>query len=361
MKIVPISLLAVLFFLVSPADGYGQARVSIDTSAIGMYWEVVDTLSSDRMPSKHLWEKMEKHPAYLQSQQSGNRMSFLKKVLPIVYKPSNARQLKALLAGEETPYQYFALHLINVQQKRQALNKYLHLGKFDDYKTAYQKSLAYLPEDIDEDKIDLTIYLALFEDNGFGGKVITIDLLHLYYRNHQENFDFFAHEFHHSLRSSSTGNTLYAPDTSTYYPIIQALNKLPLEGVASLLDKQKYFDEDYFSDTSNISSSQLATVQEFRALVANTPSNLYAIDSILVSDVPLVEKGKSIFQQLPWSGHAVGFYMSRAIEKELGRPQLIQAQYSCLDFCFLYQQAALKDASLYKFSDGAIAFLESIE
>ena len=88
-----------------------------------------------------------------------------------------------------------------------------------------------------------------------------MDLLHLLRGSKADNMDFFAHEFHHALRQKSKEYKVYAPANDRFDPVIQALNKIPLEGVASLLDKSKYFEPHYYQDTLK-STTQLATVKE---------------------------------------------------------------------------------------------------
>lgn len=336
-------------------------QVHIDSSAIPIFWEIADTLSTDHSPSAALWEKFATHPAYVQIQASGNRVSFLKKVLPLVFMPSKSEQLKKLLEGKESAFQYFAQHLVEVKAQRKELAKFLTEADFEDYKFAYRKSLSYLPLDIEEDQLQLNIYLALFEDNGFGGKVITMDLLHLLRGSPQENHDFFAHEFHHALRGHTQKHQVYTPTSNATYPIIEALNKIPLEGVASLLDKNKYFDQAYYGNTSAIHPNQKETIEEFQQLVAAAPTHLAQIDSILISTASPAEKRKKIFQQLPWSGHVIGFYMSSAIEKYRGQKMLVKAQYSCVRFFLQYQKATKKDESLYCFTKEAITALKALK
>lgn len=41
-----------------------RAQVQIDTSAVGVFWEIVDTLLIDKEPSDKLWLKFSNHPAY---------------------------------------------------------------------------------------------------------------------------------------------------------------------------------------------------------------------------------------------------------------------------------------------------------
>lgn len=338
-----------------------KAQVKIDYSAVPVFWEIADTLSTDKDPSSGLWEQFAHHPAYAQIEKSGNRVSYLKKVLPIVFKPSHTEKLKRIIEGEESLMQYFASHLQAIKVNRAALDTYLRSNELDVYKQSFVRALDYLPNDIEQNEINLTIYIALFEDNGFGGKVITMDLLHLMNGTHQENMDFFGHEFHHALRGQSKRHHLFETKDTIYDPIIEALNKLPLEGVASRIDKSKYFDQAYLSNIPSLSIEQQETVAEFQDLVENANKNLEQIDRILSGDLTMEEKGRQIFNNMPWSGHSVGFYMSRSIENKFGKEQLIEVQYSCIDFILAYQKASQGEDTLYTFSDKAIAFLQSIK
>lgn len=337
------------------------AQVNIQTSAIPVFWEVVDTLSTDLVPSDELWEKFAEHPAYAQIEQSGNRVSYLKQVLPIVFRPSNATKLKEILDGKESFKQILARHLVEIKLKRSELEHYLRSGKIDQYKDAYKRSLDYLPKDIQKQTVDLTIYIALFEDNGFGGKVIVLDLLHMLKASDEENMDFLGHEFHHALRSRSKTHQIFVPKDSSFLPIISALNKLPLEGVACLIDNKKYFQTSFDQNKNLIDYSDEADIIEFKHHVKQADSYLKQIDAILSGNDSNEEKGKAIFGVMPWSGHTIGFYMATAIENAFGKKQLVEVQYSSINFLLSYQEAAKKQTALYSLSDQTIQFLKSIK
>lgn len=78
-------------------------QVRIDSSALEIFWEVVDALQADQGPWAQLWKRFSNHPAYAQIQKLGNRVSFFKKVLPIVFQPAKAKELKVLMGGPESP------------------------------------------------------------------------------------------------------------------------------------------------------------------------------------------------------------------------------------------------------------------
>lgn len=338
-----------------------KAQVKIDNSAFSIFWEIADTLSTDKNPSSRLWEKFANHPAYVQIEKSGNRVTYLKKILPVVFKPSHSEKLKRVIEGEESLTRYFVKHLQSIKIRREELDTYLKPDKIDSYKESFVRALDYLPDDIEKDDIDLTIYIALFEDNGFGGKVITVDLLHLMNGTDEENMDFLGHEFHHALRKQSNNHKIFEPKDTIYYPIIEALNKLPLEGVASMVDKTKYWDDAYLSNAPSLSIVQQESIAEFQDLVKNANTNLVQIDIILSGNLTNEEKGMQIFKNLLWGGHSVGFYMARSIEKEFGKEELIEVQYSCIDFILTYQKSSQKNNALYTFSNKTIKFLESVK
>ncbi len=334
-----------------------NAQVRIDTTAISVFWEVADTLSQDKSPSDHLWEKFSHHPAYAQIEKSGNRVTILKRVMPVVFKPSYSNNLDQVLSDTESMTKYFAEHLQEIKMRRKELNKYLKSGEVFKYKTAYTKSLDYLPDDIDSESINLTVYVALFEKNGFGGNVITVDLLHLLNSTEDENFGFLGHEFHHALRL----NTKKYEQAELSHPVIQALSKMPLEGVACLINRSEYFNEDYLANSQNFKKEHLESITEFRYLVSKAPDHLKEIEAVLISKLSDTEKSKKIQQNMPWGGHTVGFYMARAIEQQKGKDVLIKVQYSPIKFIRSYQQVALNSSELFRFSNVAMNFLLNLE
>ncbi|MEO0339307.1 MAG: DUF5700 domain-containing putative Zn-dependent protease [Bacteroidota bacterium] len=270
-----------ILFCLLPIFCSGQ--VKIDDSAIALFWEVADTLIADQQPSAPLWEKLAKHPAYAQIERSGNRVRYLKRVLPIVFQPSKQEKLQEILNGPESFNQYLARHLLEIKTRRNELAAFLKGGNFNSYKNAYQASLSYLPDDITAETIDLSIYLALFEENGFGGTSIVIDLLALLKNPEEENRDFIAHEFHHALRDASMVKKVFQPIDTTMLPLTTALDKLPLEGVASMIDKNKYFSEAYQKKLSTLPLAQQESVAEFQVLMETINANLGKIDAILSS------------------------------------------------------------------------------
>lgn len=129
-----------------------------------------------------------------------------------------------------------------------------------------------------------------------------------------------------------------------------------------MLDKQKYFSASYLVDSLNMDIIQYETAVEFSALAGFAPENMVPIDAILAQaqQEQAAEVGKKLFGQLPWSGHEIGYYLARAIEKAFGTQALVEAQYSCVDFLWLYQKVAVLDPQLFRFSAEALTFLESL-
>lgn len=95
-------------------------------------------------------------------------------------RPSNSVKLAKLIAWGKTFYRNLAKHLKEVKETRKELNLFLKSNHSNSYNEAYRPALAYLPKDIDTKDLDITVHMALFENNGFGGEVITVDLLYLY-------------------------------------------------------------------------------------------------------------------------------------------------------------------------------------
>lgn len=70
-------------------EAFGQQGPAgqIDLSGVPLFWEVVDSLKRDVMPSKAAWKKLFDHPAYQQIQKSGNRCVLLRRLNPSVRPP----------------------------------------------------------------------------------------------------------------------------------------------------------------------------------------------------------------------------------------------------------------------------------
>ena len=141
--------LAIVFAVIvlSKITCFGQTK--IDVSAIDVFWKVAEKLSLDQKPSEQHWKLFSDHPAYQQIQNQGNRVSFLKKVLPVVFMPSNKKKLDDLLKGKDSFIKELAKHFVNVKSSRSEITSFietLDLNKILTY--APQRSLAYLPKDI---------------------------------------------------------------------------------------------------------------------------------------------------------------------------------------------------------------------
>lgn len=362
MKIIFKIIIIVLFcFLIN--NSHGQAKV--DTSAIDIFWEVTDTLSLDKNPSTELWKKFSHHPAYVHIQQSGNRVSYLKKVLPIVFKLSNREKLNDLLIGKESFYKILAKHFVKVKSNRIELTTFIETLDLNRIVTfAPERSLVYLPKDIILKNTNIPIYIALFErDNGFGGKSIVLDPVIFMKADVDDLINFVAHEYHHSLRPKSS---LYIPlsKENKNYLILEALGKMPLEGVASILDNDKSFDKDYVNRIKKENPLKYREVFEFIELIDEASINLAKIDSILAQhfegEITVKETSRKIFNNMPWGGHTVGFYMAKAIGNNLGKDYLIVAQYNPVEFMLAYHKATLLDDKLFKLSKESIRFIKTL-
>ena len=100
-----------------------DAQITVDNSAISVFWEIADTLSTNKNPSSQLWEKFADHPAYAQLEIQANRVRILKKTLPLVFKPSYSEKLNQVMEGEESLSKHFAKHLQEIRLKRKKLEE----------------------------------------------------------------------------------------------------------------------------------------------------------------------------------------------------------------------------------------------
>lgn len=350
--------------LVCITTNISKAQYTLDTSGIGIFWQIADTLSVDQEPSQLLWDSFESHPGYQQIEISGRRISALKTVLPIVFTPSKERELNKLLAGKGSFHKYLATHLDQVKQRREELDTYLRAANLDGIvQKALTRSFSYLPKSESFKDANIPVYIMLFEDNGFGGQSIAIDLFHLMKSTLDESSDFLAHEFHHALRGLAKGiPTIPKEDDSLIRDVFERLTE---EGIASMLDKQKYFEAEYLSEVQGRNDDKYHDASEFVSLVSEAKATLSRVDSFLIKaskdEIDQEEASREISRLLPWGGHVIGFYMARAIENQLGREDLLSVVNSPVKFMLLYSSASEKNSDLYRFTETSITFIESME
>jgi hypothetical protein len=72
---------------------------SFDFSALPLFWQTVDILEQDRMPTDAEWTVLFDHPGYRQIERQAQRGRVIRDVMPLVFMPSRQAARDSMLAG----------------------------------------------------------------------------------------------------------------------------------------------------------------------------------------------------------------------------------------------------------------------
>lgn len=345
-----------------------EAQDVFDLSALPFFWKTVDILQTDRKPTEQEWEILFSHPLYLQIEKSGQRKRPLKTVLPLVFMPSCKASLDSLLAGQKKMprpvYLSIAKHLLEVKENRQSIEAFTSAFNPEKWTKRFKhKVQTYLPRHTTKTITAPKIYVGLFEQNGFGGQSIALDVWRLMGNAEAENIAFVSHEAHHyylgKIETVNSPQEISDEERDSSY-LFYALSSLREEGIANILDKTFYLDPTYRQQPVHTAQKK-ALMEEFATFYYNSNQIIQRVDSILqeiaTGKLPVGTGGQAIKATLPWGGHPTGMYMANLIEKTLGKKVLIATNYNCFDFILRYQQAAQKTGNR-SFSPSSINLIQ---
>lgn len=350
------TIICVCFLMVWYSPSYAK-KPHVDLTGIPLFWEIADLLESGELPTEDEWSKLFNHPAYAQIQKSGNRCTQLKKLMPLVFMPTGGEELKKTLESGSELSRRICNHLLQVKSNRITLENFAQTSVFEEWLVAAQQLLSpYVPKgSLTFDQFP-QIYVILFEDNGFGYPNIVLDLQRLYSSPESCNISLIGHEAHHVFLHQLS-KFKFPERNNPYYPIVNALSGLHSEGIACMIDKQDWLEEEN-------AGCDLEYQIEFREAFMKSKEIFQEFDSLFTA----VQRGdmglsdlKDIKSKLLWGGHANGMYMAKAIQENKGTEFLASLIYHPFDFIEGYNQSAKMSGRHYVFSDTAMKFLATVK
>jgi hypothetical protein len=223
-----------------------------------------------------------------------------------------------------------------------------------------EAAMTYLPVDQVADMTPPTAYVMLFENNGFGGGSLALDLLVLRDRGTEQNRRYIGHEFHHGFLGR-VDRTLWPEPDDDSRRVIGALSALHGEGVASMIDKVSYLDP---AARARLSGQDRETAQAFAEFYEDSPNVLARVDSMLAGihqgSLEGAATGREIRQMLPWGGHRNGMYLASSIERAFGRDRLARVT-DPFSFLFLYDDVADTLGVGFRFSPMTLEYIHSLQ
>lgn len=316
-----------------------EPAASIDMSGVDAFWQIADRIQQGATLSPADWDTFFQHPGYAQIQRSGGRRRVLETCLPAVFASEETERAGRLSAVSSAFVRDICTYLDRVRSRRQALDAFRRDADLElVYDGGLQLAALFLPPAA-EGRERPTVYVMLFEENGFGGEVIAADLNLIAERGTDSTARYLGHEFHHFFRERLQSRSQAPPIAQ---PLTEALDALPREGAASLIDKELFLAPGF--SVESLAPIERETVREFLTLYDDVPATLRAIDRLLAAIPPdatgqtYAEAARSL--DLPWGGHPAGLYLARTIDRTQGREVLNSVMLDPWRFLAAYQDAA---------------------
>lgn len=348
-----------------PTHETSRAVDAIDVSGVRLFWEMADTIASGPPPSDEMWDRFFAHPGYRLLKNIGGRENELRDCLPAVFDPTQRRTLDDRMQTMPSLHRRVCSHLDRVRSLRREVNAYAtRVPEQRLMEEAIREAAAYLPP-ARLDTLPLpAVYLTLHEPTNFGWDgTIVYDLLDMRDKSRTDNVLVLGHEVHHAMWASMLRWSLPAKDQDSY-PLLYALFRVQMEGIASMVDKRRFISADprQFSQ-----SEHQRYAREFTVAMRRMPEAVRAMDTVLVEaaagERSLRSAGhgvQEVLSQQPYSPHLPGLYVAMTIEEALGRRALVEASVDPLRFWEAYQASAQKLGDRAMFRSASMRLLERV-
>jgi hypothetical protein len=332
--------------LALPYTASTQSSPTLDVSGVALYWRAVDGMRAGKWGADSAVALLASHPGYQLIQRNGGRLRALGYCFHKMTRRTAADSALMPPAQRAELYARVCAHLRSADSARTALDvaSQALTGSAGDalVRAAYDSVRRYLPPEY-LDVAAPPVYVLLFEDNGFGGASIALDLLRLQRSEANDLPRFLAHELHHSYLERRPNDL--TDDTTHGAPpaAIRWLGRTQWEGIASLIDKSFIMRSDSPAPREP-AADWPAFALGHAALLRDAPAALRRIDSAVAAytrgSLSAAALDSLFDASIPDGGHALGQFMASAIDRDLGRVELLDATRSRFRFITLYNQAA---------------------
>ncbi|TFG32828.1 hypothetical protein EU527_09365 [Candidatus Thorarchaeota archaeon] len=310
-----------------------RPKLSLDFSSVDAFWQIMDVYQSKEEPSSEQWEFFFNAHGYSTLTESEFSRIQLKDALDTAF---NSKRVTSLNNSEGKYHGPMIKHFTEVASRRQEIDSFLRLldAKSDQISDIVgAKTNAFIPEG----KIvgETRVAFAFFDRDARGYGTIVVDALLA-----TELGDLLelliAHEFHHQCR-----DTLLCYDKSEvktpHKDLMWVVNQVQAEGIADQIDKPHWF----YGDNPVKAYSDL--IKRFRQEVEMADERIAMLDEIvetgLAANDSFAEIGKRIRENLPISGHPLGYHMSKTIIDANLTHKMIESVGNPFVFFELYNRA----------------------
>lgn len=351
-----ISIILTLFFTTNNSITIAQElnKQKIDFSSVNAFWSIAEKITNE-IESETDWDYLFSTGYYKFYENWGQRIN-IQKMMVIALSPKMKSARDSLMKIPDFN-SYILKQIISTYADKVQLQTFQkNLAQGNLLKKIVKRTKEFLPRDFNSQTYEPFIYFGVFQpDANASDKSIAIDLK--LYCELADPIGLIAHEYHHFLTMNYRKKFKDIENDSSSL-IMKSISQLQLEGIADMIDKDKFLNSDGRGFPSILSIN-------FKRVHANPLPALRKMDSLLVaiSKNPLSTKRNSeaIFNLLPLGGHPHGFYMAKTILKVYGKRKLLSTARNPFDFIRVYNNAYFKLNGANIFSEEAIKFLSNIE
>lgn len=344
------SLFLTILMILTFSFGYPQG---MDFSGMTIFWEIMEILEKDSMPSDEKWEELFNTPGYVTGNEHEFRHDYFKKFYTLAFMPSKQNELEKELqkASFYTPY---LKHIADIKQQKESIKKkQKELENSNEvFSRALKRVKRYLPDGSTEKHPEPTIAFMVFGPDGRGYETILVDLVY-YLQNEELAVGFIAHEMHHYYLGRES--VIREGEAE----LLWIIEQIYAEGLADQVDKKINF----FGDGK---AAQSERAQRFRELVHDSPNVIRKMDSLMKSIVISPELFKTnalkISGLVPQSGHPTGYFMANAVSEDAGPECLVEDFGNPFSFFRRYNVTASGSGGKYPvFSEESMQLIGELE
>jgi Putative zinc dependent peptidase (DUF5700) len=345
-----------LIFTIHHCDTIAQElnKQKIDFSSVDAFWGIAEKIRNE-METEADWDYLFL-TGYYQFYNNWGRRKYIQNTLVTALSPKKNLERDSLIKINDFNSYVLKQIISTYADKDQLKTIQKNLTQSNLLKKIVKRAKEFLPKDLNSQTYEPFIYFGVFQpDANASDKSIAIDLK-LYYEL-ADPIGLIAHEYHHFLTMNYRKKFKEIENDSSSL-IMKSVSQLQLEGIADMIDKDKFLNSDGRGFPSVLS-------RNFKKFHKDPLPTLQKMDSLLVaiSKDPSTTKRNSeaIFNLFPLGGHPHGFYMAKTILKVYGKRKLLSTVKNPFDFIRVFNNAYLKLNDTAIFSEEAIKFLSYVE
>jgi hypothetical protein len=343
-------------------------------TGIKAFFEIVDILKCDQMPTEEQWSYFNNSPGYDKLVEYEFGDWYFRDLLTVIFKPSEKHRLSDVIEKYKRGGSYYQWALEpTINSLRDAENyrdEILSLAHYLSSKEALDEVEKYMSDYLPNRKIDQSfkINFIVFDDSrGYNTIIYGLTnsgiyspreetcLKELGRGNYYPFILLLAHEAFHHYRNKMVS---YIEPEGPERQIIWALNRIQNEGIADLINILPLYEEGgcFF----NTKKSQ-DYIGEQNAQYAIIQSIDYLLKEISKKPELLPYLSGAVNNLTPRSGHPTGYFMAKTILNHFGNDYLRSIATNPFRFFLSYNDAAKQIENSPTFSEETIEYIMNLE